>query len=212
MDPAGSKHNVARRIVVALALSFAVVLVAPAIAAASFNVTVSSSPTVNGSFSGPNPQTFTPTASGANVNVGDIQGFLNAGTSVVIGTGSTGGTESGNITLSNQLTAASFGSLTLNAAGAIFVNQPVAVGGSFTATSTGTTSINTSSISASNQTYNGPVILGSDVTLGGGAQFMGTVDGAHSLTIPGTGFVAFGGVVGGSTPLTSITTPAGGQA
>ncbi|HQU42916.1 MAG TPA: hypothetical protein PK867_08890, partial [Pirellulales bacterium] len=58
-------------------------------------------------------------------------------------------------------------------------------------------------------TLNAPVTLTGDVAIttnGGDMSFSGTVDGAHALTLsPGSGNVLFGGNVGATTPLTSLT-------
>jgi|GEM_PF-1400691 len=57
------------------------------------------------------------------------------------------------------------------------------------------------------------VVLGANVTLSSGAGAIdvnGTVDGAFSLTLNSTNSTTLAGAVGGATPLTSITTDAGG--
>jgi large exoprotein involved in heme utilization and adhesion len=82
------------------------------------NITLSSSGTsINGSFSGGNPNIFTPSGDNAVVNIPDIEAQLNAGTNVVITTGGTG-TQEGNITgdsFSINKTTASPATLTLQA-------------------------------------------------------------------------------------------------
>jgi len=82
------------------------------------NITLSSSGTsINGSFSGDNPNIFTPSGDNAVVNIPDIEAQLNAGTNVVITTGGTG-TQEGNITgdsFSINKTTASPATLTLQA-------------------------------------------------------------------------------------------------
>ena len=56
------------------------------------------------------------------------------------------------------------------------------------------------------------VTLGADTTLTGvNVQFLGTLNGAHALTVDDSGTTSFGGVVGGTTPLTSISTDAPGS-
>ena len=70
------------------------------------DVTISSAPTSNGSFSLSSPGVFTPYASAntANVNLTDLIGLLNTGTSVTIDTANTSGTGIGNIGLSSAMT------------------------------------------------------------------------------------------------------------
>jgi len=64
--------------------------------------------------------------------------------------------------------------------------------------------------------FNGAVDLGADVTINAGGAtgnnvtFAGTVDGAQSLAVNSGGTVAFDGAIGGTTPLDSLTTDAGG--
>jgi len=76
----------------------------------------------------------------------------------------------------------------------------------------GTTAINGGSIRTSGaQTYNDAVTLGADTTLSGVAvQFLGTLNGARALTINDSGATVFGGLVGGSTALSSIMTDSPG--
>lgn len=62
-----------------------------------FNVSITNVATANVNIAS---GVFTPTASGANINVSDIQSRLNSGVSVVIGTGSSGA-ENGNIVWNN---------------------------------------------------------------------------------------------------------------
>jgi fibronectin-binding autotransporter adhesin len=81
---------------------------------------------------------------------------------------------------------------------------------------TGTTNLNTASVSTSGgQTYSGAVTLGAGTTLassGSGAiGFGSTVNGAHGLTVNTGGTTSFAGAVGGTTALTSLSTDAGGS-
>ena len=92
-----------------------------------------------------------------------------------------------------------------------------AVGGnsalaSLTTAANGTTLISGGSIdTAGAQTYSGDVTLGGDATLTGvNVQFDGALDGGHALLVNNSGATVFNGVVGGVTPLTSITTDAPG--
>ncbi|TSA15100.1 MAG: S-layer family protein, partial [Betaproteobacteria bacterium] len=76
----------------------------------------------------------------------------------------------------------------------------------------GTTAINGGAVTTSAaQTYNDAVTLGAATTLTGvGVTFATTVDGANTLTVNDSGTTIFGGVVGGTTALTSVTTNAAG--
>jgi len=108
-------------------------------------------------------------------------------------------------------------SLTVSTPGAANFASPV---GSITAltslvTNAGTTNINGSSINTTGlQTYNNPVVVGANTTLSssgsGNITFASTVNGASSLTVNTTGTTTFGGAVGGTTALASLTTDAGG--
>jgi len=92
------------------------------------NVTITTV-TSGGSFSGGNPNTFTPIADNATVNVTTINNALNAGTSVTITTSGTTGTQNGDITVNSNIskTAGGDATLTLNAAsnGLITINNPI---------------------------------------------------------------------------------------
>ncbi|MDD4907515.1 MAG: hypothetical protein PHJ00_00475 [Candidatus Omnitrophica bacterium] len=62
------------------------------------------------------------------------------------------------------------------------------------------------------QDYNGPVNLGATTTLASaGISFNNTLDGNFDLTINDSGTTTFGGTVGGTTPLASLTTVLGGS-
>ena len=106
--------------------------------------------------------------------------------------------------------------LTVNAGtGAVAFNA--AVGSTTRLTSvaiagSGTTTLDAASIATGGaQTYDGPVVLAQNSTLtGGDVQFSGTVDGAHALTVDGSGTTTFEGVIGGNTPLASLTVTATG--
>ncbi|NBU85086.1 MAG: hypothetical protein EBS21_11015, partial [Sphingomonadaceae bacterium] len=86
------------------------------------------------------------------------------------------------------------------------------VGGSDTVTGlsnlsvSGTTALAARSItSTGTQTYTGAVTLGRDTVLtGAGISFVNTLNGAKALTITDTATTIFGGVVGGTTRLTSL--------
>ena len=83
---------------------------------------------------------------------------------------------------------------------------------SITTNAAGTTAINTTVVATSGaQTYNDPVSLGADPVITGTAiTFNGTVDNGQNLTVNAGGATTFAGLVGNTTPLTSITTNAAG--
>ncbi|WP_297761520.1 CHAT domain-containing protein [Thermosynechococcus sp.] len=89
------------------------------------NVTISSG-TSNGTFSGANPDIFTPTGDNASVGNTAIEAALNSGTSVIITTGDTGSQE-GNISIAAPIikTAGGDASLTFQAANNISVNYDI---------------------------------------------------------------------------------------
>ena len=113
---------------------------------------------------------------------------------------------------------------TMNGAQALTVNAGSGLttfGGAVGATSAltsvttdagGSTIINGGSVrTTAAQTYTDAVTLGADSTLTGvRVQFFGTLDGARTLTVNDSGPTTFGGLVGGGTALTSITTDAPG--
>ncbi|MFM8415820.1 MAG: beta strand repeat-containing protein, partial [Planctomycetota bacterium] len=76
----------------------------------------------------------------------------------------------------------------------------------------GTTRINGGSVTTTgSQTYNDAATLGANTTLSGSAiTFATTLDGAFALAANSQGTTTFGGVVGGTTPLVSLATDAGG--
>ncbi len=143
-----------------------------------FNVTVSNNPDINPNVWAGN---FSATATGSNANATTIQNALNTGTSVTISTGAVGG-ETGNITVSGTAdaggavniikTGGGNASLTLQAAGSIFVNSGANISSNSgalnvtlnsrndngTATAAGAILINNASILSN----------GGNITLGGG--------------------------------------------
>ncbi|WJI24617.1 CHAT domain-containing protein [Thermosynechococcus sp. B0] len=90
------------------------------------NVTISNFPTSGGSFSGSNPDVFTPTTDNAFVVNTAIEAALNLGTSVIITTGDTG-TQAGDISVLASITKIGGGdaSLTLQAANDILVADDI---------------------------------------------------------------------------------------
>jgi hypothetical protein len=143
-----------------------------------WNVTISSSPTSDGSFSG---GVFTPTAT-SNINVGDLVAQLSS-THVNVTTGSTG-TENGDITLANDLTYSGTNSLTLTAAGAIIMNASANLGGTLTLNAGGDVAlgnINASALSVTgdNVTQNATISTsGGAVTINARGNFEQSAEGS----------------------------------
>jgi len=125
-------------------------------------------------------------------------------------------TSSGNITFGSTIDGGN--TLTVNTAGTTAFNGQVGSGTSLTSVTTdaaGGTTINTTLIKTTGaQTYNDPVTLAVSTLLNstgaGNVAFVSTLDGAFGLTVNTGGTTSFGGIVGGTAPLASITTnPAG---
>jgi filamentous hemagglutinin family protein len=76
------------------------------------NIIIQNAATANGTFSGGNPNVFTPGDDDAVISIQDIEAQLNAGTNVTITTGSTG-TQEGNITVIDPITKTAGGAATL---------------------------------------------------------------------------------------------------
>src|SRR5260221_588007 len=105
--------------------------------------------------------------------------------------------------------------LTLNSTGATTLTSAVgntAALASLTTNAGGTTAINGGVVTTTGaQTYGDAVTLGAATTITGvGNTFGSTVNGAFALTVNDSGTTTFGGVVGGTTALTSLTTDAAG--
>ena len=98
---------------------------------AASDVTVSAAATSGGSFSGGNPNVFTPTANAAVVNNADIQTRLNAGTGVTLNTASAA-TGSGDFQIATAVakTAGTSSTLTLNAVRNLAINAAISASGS----------------------------------------------------------------------------------
>ena len=92
------------------------------------NIIIQNATTSNGTFSGNNPNVFTPTGDDAVVSPQDIEAQLNAGTNVTITTGNTGNQE-GNITVVDSITKTAGGpaTLALEAANTISLNSGVEI-------------------------------------------------------------------------------------
>jgi hypothetical protein len=79
----------------------------------------------------------------------------------------------------------------------------------------GTTAVYAGTISGSgNQTYTGPVTLGTNLTVSSGpgnVTFTSTINGAYTLTVNSAGVTTFNGEVGGLVPLVKLVTDAPGS-
>ena len=145
-------------------------------------------------------------------------------------------TGSGALTLGSTVNGAQ--SLTVNTAGATTLAGPIGGGTPLTSVTTdqpGTVTVgsvtttgaqsyqeNTVSLTGTYTTTNSAFTAGTAaaaITLGGNTTittgtgpiaFNGTINGAQSLTLNSTGTTTLAGAVGGSTPLSSLTTNAGG--
>lgn len=159
-------------------------LIAPASAQAAYNVTISSNPTVYMNCPATGGGTCAPTASGANLNTGNLATALAAG-NIAVTTGNSG-TEPGTITVEAPVAASGAqGTLTLAPASTLVLDTSnIATGGG--------------------QVYAGPVQLNADGTITAAqTTFQSTVDGPYSLTIAGP--VTFSGIIGGASALNSLT-------
>ncbi|MES2673426.1 MAG: filamentous hemagglutinin N-terminal domain-containing protein, partial [Pseudomonadota bacterium] len=129
----------------------------------------------------------------------------------------------GAVAITNNNAAINFAS-TINGAQALSLNNGAgtttftgAIGGStplgsISSDATGATIMNGGSIATTGaQTYNDAVTLGAITTLTGvNVHFVDTVNGAYALTVNDSGTTTFSGVIGGVTPLSSLTTNAAG--
>ena len=143
---------------------------------------------------------------------GDI-GFLTGVTLTtdVLLTSGAGGT--GNTTLSSTVNGAK--SLVINTGGVTTFGGLVGGTSALTSITTdapGSTAINGGGATTTTaQTYNDAVSLGANAVLSGvNITLASTVNGSRSLAVNDTGTTTFGGLVGGTTALTSITTDAPG--
>ena len=120
-------------------------------------------------------------------------------------------TTPGTLTLPSSVT----GNLTLDYTTASLTLPVVSVGGALDASAGGGIAIANSISTGGAQTYHDAVTLGANATLsssGNGAiDFASTIDGAHALAVNTSGLTTFGGAVGGTTQLTSLTTDASGS-
>ncbi len=159
---------------------------------AAYNITISGSPSSNGSWSGGSPEVWTPSGTGSNVNAADIEAWLNSGIGVTINAAG-GGTENGDILVKDALSW-NAGALTLNAAGNININAVMAVSGtSMLAMTTGTSGAVKAGFAAGQ--CNG---------FAGRVDFTGR-SGTGILTINGAGYTVIGSLgAAGSTTGTDL--------
>ncbi|BFI96593.1 MAG: hypothetical protein RSP_21030 [Rhodanobacter sp.] len=140
---------------------------------------------------------FTGTVDSATSTAEDLT--VSAGSGAVTFGGAVGGTHALGALVVNGTGATSFG----------------AVDASSLSTNAGTSTLGGDITTSGAQTYNGSVLLGGNATLtstGSGAiDLASTVNGGHALTVDTAGVTTFGGVVGGTTQLTSLTTDAAGS-
>ncbi len=132
---------------------------------------------------------FTPTADNATADRNAIQTALNGGTSVTITTGATG-SQAGNITVLDSITKSSGGaaSLTLTAAGSIFVNNAVS-------SSSNALSVNLNATAATSFSGAGSLTTnGGNVAITGISKTLGDINttgttGTGNLTVSGVGAI-----------------------
>ncbi|MBI3536444.1 MAG: discoidin domain-containing protein, partial [Chloroflexi bacterium] len=119
------------------------------------------------------------------------------------------------ISASKVVTQLSSSSVSITANTSITINSAIASSSANSLTlTTQTLNLNANmSTSDGYVTFNANVVLGSTVTVStssANVTFAGTINGAYGLTVNSTGATTFNGIIGGSTPLTSLTTDSGG--
>ena len=155
-----------------LFVSIFVIAVPPAFA--DYNVTISSAASTNGSWSGGSPDVWTPSASGSNVSVADIQTRLAAGVTI---TTAGGGAENGDIVINDAVSWSADTTFTLSAYRNVNVNANL--------TATGNTAglVLTPNIGSGGGTYS--LNSGAVITLSGATP---------SLTIAGNAYTVINSV------------------
>ena len=152
------------------------------------DVIISDEATSGGTYSS---NVFTPTADDATVNRDTIQNSLNGGTNVTINTGSSG-SQDGNITIAAAIAKTSRGaaSLTLSAAGSIFVNNIVS-------STSNALNVNLNATAATTFSADGSLVTnGGNVSITGtGAKTLGNINttgtnGNGNLTIGSSGAIS----------------------
>ena len=159
------------------------------------NMTLSANTTLNGT----TLNLFNPVIGGGNNLTLNNGGIATLG-GALIGVNTLTASGSGNLVVNTVISAGA-----VNDSEATTLNEATTISGLLTGsfvTTTGT------------QTYNNTVTLGADtiLTSSGGTDitFAKTIDGAQSLMVNSSGNEIFNGVVGGNTPLTSLTTDGSG--
>ncbi|MBM0743331.1 filamentous hemagglutinin N-terminal domain-containing protein [Phormidium sp. CLA17] len=158
----------------------------------------------NGTFSGTNPDIFTPIGDSAIIATTDIQNRLNAGTSVTITTGNTG-TQAGNITIADNITKNPFGgpaTLTLTAANDILLQPGIQIQSFFVPTNFNP--LNLILQADSDNSGSGSVILNGTISSNAGqvslsGRTISLTNGSVSSGIPGT---PDAGIAGGAGAIT----------
>jgi len=153
--------------------------------------------------------TNAPTLSGGNVTGFNIQSGL-----IDLTTGATSysalqsrlSATFGSSTLSSALAGISSPNYRLAASGAFNFDQALTTSGELDLSAAGGITLSADLTAGGDATFNNAITLANDATLtaGGALTFASTINGAHSLTLKG-GSLAFSGVVGGTTALTSLT-------
>ena len=154
------------------------------------------------------------TLSGGSVALGGAQSYtrdvtLSANTTLSSSNG-------GNISLGSSVNGGGF-ALTINTGGAtsLGVVGPTTPLASFSTDAAGTTTLYSIVRTNGSQSYGDAVTLGGVATLtslnNGNIVFAKTIDGLPNLTINTSGQTILGGAVGATTPLSSLTTDAGGS-
>lgn len=173
---------------------------------------------VNGSITGSNNSALTLIGATTLNNNISSDSNININGNVLLGKDSILNTNSGagNITINGTINGNQALTLT-TATGNINLNNSVGNNQALTNLTTnsrGTTKLNSNITTTNNQTYNSPVLLGSDLTLNsrqnGNISFKNTLEGNQLLNInTGTGAVQFNNTVGKNSPLTGLEITAG---
>jgi fibronectin-binding autotransporter adhesin len=175
-----------RMLLIAMCCLGALAVLPAAALAATEPVTISTSATTGGAFNGGTPDTFIPTAAGANLYVGDLETALGTSAAVQIGTPATTST----VTVSAPISSSSTAALTFDPA---------------TSISDGASAITTEG----SQSYDAPVTRTADSTLtssAGAIDFTSSDDGTgFALTLSAGTTVTLGG------SLTSAALSVGGS-
>ncbi len=137
-------------------------------------------------------------------------------TDAVVLTGNTTTAAGANlVSLGSTVNATSAGTQALTVSGAGGASFASAVGGTTPLASvavTGATTLGGNVTTTGGQTYSGAVTLGANTVITGvGNTFAGPINGAKTLTVNDSGSTTFGGIIGGTAALTSLTSDAAGS-